>query len=308
MLSLNTTTLEAQQLSLEELKSVCETVPFMTEKRLVIVKGLLERYESKGKGAGQKKDSKATSKQNEYEQLVGFLSSVPDSTILILIDNTRIKINNTLLNDLSGKAEIRSFPLLKGKRLVQWIDRYVSSRGSGISAQASTLIAELVGSNLRIITSEIDKLVMFTSGKRIEESDVKAVVSYAQEANVFEMVDAILELKTGPAEKLLHGMMQSGAAPAFLLFMLCRQVRLMLQVKEMLNRRSSEAEIRRKLGLNAEFLWRRVLEQSSRHTIEKLKNVYFKLLDTDVAIKTGRYEGELALNLLIAELGAQSRA
>jgi len=53
MLSLNTTTLDAQKLSLEELKSVCETVPFMAEKRLVIIKGLLERYESKGKVAGQ---------------------------------------------------------------------------------------------------------------------------------------------------------------------------------------------------------------------------------------------------------------
>jgi len=132
-------------------------------------------------------------------------------------------------------------------------------------------------------------------------------VSYAQETNVFEMVDAVLELKTGLAEKLLHDLLQSGAAPAFLLFMLCRQVRLMLQVKEMLSRKSPEVEIRRKLGLNAEFIWRRVLEQSSRHTIEKLKNVYFKLLDTDVAIKTGRYDGELALNLLIVEIGLQSR-
>jgi len=97
------------------------------------------------------------------------LSSVPDSTILILLDNTRIKNTNALLNDLlSVKAEVKAFPLMKGKRLIQWIERYVSSGGSSISAQASTLIAELVGSNLRIISSEIDKLIMFTSGKCIE--------------------------------------------------------------------------------------------------------------------------------------------
>ncbi|NLL90756.1 MAG: hypothetical protein GX226_06645 [Dehalococcoidales bacterium] len=38
------------------------------------------------------------------------------------------------------------------------------------------------------------------------------------------------------------------------------------------------------------------------YSFERLKELYHKLLDTDIAIKTGKYNDELALNILIAEM------
>ncbi|GAI47375.1 unnamed protein product, partial [marine sediment metagenome] len=62
------------------------------------------------------------------------------------------------------------------------------------------------------MANEIDKLALFASGRRIEEEDVKLVVSYAQEASVFAMVDAVLEFRAGVAEQLLQKLLQRGAA------------------------------------------------------------------------------------------------
>jgi len=301
LLAANTTTLDGQQVTLDQLRTVCETVPFLAERRLVIVNGLLERFEPKSKSSRQKKITPVANQQNEYKLLATYISKIPDSTVLVLIDG-KIASNNPLLRELSAKAKVKSFPLLRDTELRQWIQRHVTEEGGSISSPAVNSLAKLVGSNLWTMINEINKLVLFTSGRRIEEEDVKTVVSYAQEANVFAMVDAILDFKAGVAEQLLQQLLQRGAAPAYLLVMLSRQVRMIVRVKELRNQGEPKIEIQDKLGLTSEFVLRKTLDQSDKYPLERLKEVYHKLLEADLSIKTGKYDDELALNILITEL------
>jgi len=306
LLAANTTILDGQQVTLDQLRAVCETVPFLSERRLVIVKGLLERFEPKSKSSGQKKITPVANQQNEYKLLATYISKIPDSTILVLIDG-RLGRNNPLFRVLSARAEVRTFPLLRNTELRKWIQRRVIEEGGSISPGAVDLLVKLVGSNLWIMKSEINKLVLFASGRRIEEEDVKRVVSYAHQANVFAMVDAILEFKAGIAEQSLHQLLEGGAAPAYLLVMLLRQVRMIVRVKELRGQGKPEVEIQNKLGLTSEFALRKTLEQAGRYSLARLKQAYHRLLETDLSIKTGKYGGELALNILIAELCQRSK-
>ena len=306
-LEANTTILDGQQMTLDRLRTVAGTLPFLAERRLVIINGLLERFEPRGKSRRQRKITEVTSQQNEYKSLGAGISQIPDSTILVLIDR-EITSNNPLFKELSDKAEIRSFPLLRGAKLRQWIQERVIKADSSISPQAVELLARLVGGNLWIMASEIDKLVLFTSGRRIEEADVNSVVSYAQQANVFAMVDAILESKVGIAEQRLQWLLQGGATPAYLLTMITRQVRMIVRAKEIRKQVKSKVEIQSKLGLTSEFALRKTLEQADRYPLERIKEVYRKLLEADISIKTGKYDSELALNILIAELCRQHKS
>jgi DNA polymerase-3 subunit delta len=307
LLAANTTVLDGQQVTLDELRAVCETVPFLAEKRLVIIQGLLGHFEPQGKPRRRRKIAPPTGKEMEYKLFAAYLSNIPDSTVLVLIDG-RIKSNNPLFKQLSAKAEVRSFPILKDDRLRQWIRREVAEQGVRISPEAVDLLARLVGGNLWIMSNEISKLALFTLGRRIEVEDIKAIVSSAQEASVFTMVDAILDFKAGVAEQLLEQLLQRGASPAYLLVMLARQVRMIVQAKELTRQGKPEVEIQNRLGLTSEFALRKTLEQAQSYRLERLREVYNKLLETDLSIKTGKYEGGLALNLLIAELCQQRRA
>jgi len=301
ILAANTTTLDGQQLTLDQLRTVCETAPFLAEKRLVIVRGLLERFEPRGKSSRQRKTTAKTAQQDEYKSLAAYMGELPDSAILVLIEG-KIGSNNPLLRELSGRAEVRSFPPLKEARLRQWIQKRVKDEGGSISPQAVDLLTRLVGGDLWTMSNEINKLVLFTSGRRIEEEDVRKVVSYAQQANVFAMIDAILEFKAGVAEQTLQQLLQRGAAPAYLLVMLSRQVQMIVRAKELRKQRKTELELQNRLGLTSEFALGKTLEQASRYPLERLKEVYHRLLEADLSIKTGKYDGELALNILIAEL------
>ncbi len=297
----NTTVLDGRQVTLEQLRGACETVPFLAEKRLVIVEGLFERYEPAGK-TGKKKSSRPSDKPEEYQAIVEAIKKLPPFTELVLLGGG-VKAGNPLLRELSAVTKVKHFPRLKELQLRQWLERRVSGAGGSISTQAAALLVRFVGNDLWTMAGEVDKLTQFAAGRRIEEADVKAVVSYAQEANVFAMVDAILEFRAGVAQELLQQLFRQGAAPAQLLTMLARQVRIIFQVKEMRDRGKARGEIQSRLGLTSDFLLRKAWDQADKYSLARLREVFHKLLEADLSIKTGKLDGEIALDILVAELG-----
>jgi DNA polymerase III delta subunit len=82
---------------------------------------------------------------------------------------------------------------------------------------------------------------------------------------------------------------------------------MIVRVKELRNQRKTRVEIQNKLGLTSEFALRKTLEQADRYPSERLKKIYHKLLEADLSIKTGKYDAELTLNILIAELSQQGK-
>ena len=307
LLSTNTTTLDGQQLTLNQLRAATETTPFLAEKRLVIVPGLLQRYEFRARTGRGKKRPPGNDQHDELKAIAAYIPQMTDSTVLVLTDSG-ISPGNSLLKGISDRAEVRSFPLLRGKKLQQWVQEHLKNKGDSASPQAVDLLAKLIGGNLWTMAGEIEKLALFTAGRRIEEEDVRLVVSQSQEANVFAMVDAIIELKARTAQQLLQQLLQKGAAPVYLMAMLSRQIQLIVRAGELRNQGKSEAEIQARLGMASEFALRKTLEQAARYRLERLKVVYHRLLETDLSVKTGQRDGELALTILIAELCQQSGA
>jgi len=231
---------------------------------------------------------------------------MPESTVLVLLES-RITGNNPLFKKIADKAVVKSFLLLKDAQLRQWVRERAKEEGGSVSPQAADLLVKLIGSNLWAMASEVNKLVLFTAGRTIEEEDVRTMVGYAQHTSVFAMVDAILEFKAELAEQLLEQLMRRGAPPAYLLTMLSRQVGMIGRARELRNQRKSRVEIQGKLGLTSEYALSKTLDQASRYSSSRLKQVYHRILEADLSIKTGKYNGELALNILVAELSRRHK-
>ncbi len=309
LLSTNTHVLEAQKLTLNELKSIGEAMPFLAEKRLVIVKGLLERFEPRDKSGRSRKSSGSGAKEDEYKSMADCIQGFPESTMLVLMDTIEIKKTslqgNPLFKSLASQARVQSFPLMKGAKLSQWIQQRVDRRSSSISRQAMNILMELIGSDLYTMANEIDKLVDFAAGRMIEEKDVRMVVSAAREEDVFALVDAIMDWNSALGGSILHQLLQSGVVPSQILVLIARQVKMLILFKELKSQTRPLAEIRAKLGISHTFVWDKISRRADRYTMGRLKEIYLNLLETDLKIKTGRFEGDLALNLLVAELCAR---
>lgn len=292
-LALNTTQFAAQQLTLSDLINTCGVVPFMGRNRLVIVEGLLSRFEPKE--GGRHPDL------GEWQALDNCASKLPPTTVLVLIDG-KIGRNNSLLKRLRPVSKVQEFLRLKDAELHQWIHSRVASSGGRISPQAMKLLSDLAGDNLWALANEIEKLCLYSRGRRIEEADVRLMTNYAREANVFNMTDAIVEKRTKVALQFLHQLLAEGMMPPYLLVMLTRQLRLMIQARELSTQRLSPAQKQEQLGLSPKYPIDRLLRQSARYPMPRLIEIYQKLLEADIAIKSGRLGDRVALDLLVAEV------
>ena len=308
-LATNTTVFEGKQVSLGQLLDACMALPFLGTSRLVIVEGLLTRFErgartSKDSDGGEAEDEPVAATKGakkEWDELKKRVGGMPPTTVLVFVDG-EIGKGNTLLKQLAPLAEVREFPVLRGAELGGWIRARVKSGAGTISPDAAKMLALFVGDNLAVLASEIDKLILYAAGRRIEDKDVKEVVSYAREANVFAMVDALIEGRSAAAAPILQQLLDEGAAAPYLLYMITRQVRLLVQIKELSNQKRNRNEIRERLAIASDFVLNKALEQSRNYSMERLEQIYRKLLETDIAIKQGTWKGELALDLLVAEL------
>ena len=299
MLATNTTVLQGGNTTPGELIAICNTIPFLAPNRLVIVEGLLGLFEQQGKGKSSPK-----TKNSGWIALKECVGQMPVSTVLVLIDG-KLKKSNSLLSQLASQAKVKEFTPLRGDQLSNWIQDRAKMCEGKISPSAARLLANLIGSNLWLLSSEIEKLCLYALGRTVDENDVKSLVSNVREFSVFDMVDAILERRSATATRLLHKLEDEGMAPPYLLFMITRQFRLVIQAKDLLQQRCKVDEIKRALGIDHDFVLRKTLEQAQKHSMKRLETIYNKLLDTDISIKTGKLKGdkgELALDLLISEL------
>lgn len=299
MVATSTTNLEGQHLTLGELRNKCNTAPFLSSHRLVIVDGLLGRFEVKqskprsGKG-------KSGNGLGEWEGLASCIKQMPETTVLMLVDG-EVKGQNPLLKKLSPLAEVRTFPLLRGRDLKVWIQQRVRAEGGDITPQAVNLLAELIGGDLWAMNGEIQKLLLYSQERPISEDDVRQLVSHVQEANIFALVDAVAEGRTELAQRILHRLYYEGMAPIYILTMITRQFRLIAQARD-LEPGLSRLQIQDRLGLKSSYSLDKTLSQAKLYDFEGVKRAYDKLLETDLAIKTGKYSDKLALELLVTEL------
>ena len=87
MAQLNTTVLEGKNLTLGTLRHACDTIPFMSDRRLVIVHGLLS-WLAQGKGAGTQKGQQPASRRSFLDELTAYLPTLPPTTRLVFEDLT----------------------------------------------------------------------------------------------------------------------------------------------------------------------------------------------------------------------------
>jgi len=303
----NTTTLTGQGLTLRDLRNNCDAFPFLSTHRLVIVDGLLGRFEHKqGRPRSAKRSAGPGAGLGEWENLASYFDQMPETTVLLLVDGD-IKAQNPFLKKLSPLADARSFPLLRGKELKAWIQRRVSEEGRDITPQAVNLLADLIGGDLWAMNGEIEKLLLYTRERPISEEDVRQLTSHLQEANIFALVDAVAEGRTESAQRILHRLYHDGVPPIHILVMITRQFRLIAQAVD-LKRGLSRTDIQNRLGLKSSYALDKTLAQARTYDLDGVKGAYDKLLETDLAIKTGRYTDKLALELLVTELACTPAA
>ena len=296
--SLNTTVLDGKGLTLAELRHACEAIPFLADKRLVIVHGLLTTL------VPRKGQELSESRQGLLDRLADYLPRLPRTTRLVFVEDTTLPSNHPVLAlaEQEPQGYVKHFEEPAPKSLPFWIRKRVRKCGGNIEPRASARLASVVGSDLRLLDQEIAKLLTYaTSERAITETDIETLVPYSKDAVIFDLVDALGHRDGPTAAKTLHRLLEAGEHPLGLFGMIVRQFRLLIQVEELKGEGASRQDVARTLKLHP-FPAGKLYAQVAHFTDGQLEKVYRHLSDTDLEIKTGRMKPEVALDLLVAGL------
>lgn len=297
LIELNTIELAGDRVTLSELQNAADAVPFLCEHRLVVVHNGLRRW---------------SSQPAEMERLLSYLGRLPQTTELIFVEEQRLDPRHPILRHLlaleqAGQARVYLCLAPSPRELPQWVRDHARGKGVVISPEAATALADAIGPDLRLMDVELDKLIAYVSPRRrVEKADVHAVVPYAQTGNIFHLADAIAERRTRQAFALLRRLRDSGSPAPYLITMIQRQFRILLQVSELTRAGVPFDEIVSRLGLR-DFTVRRAQQQARHWMPSELIDAFQLLLSADLAIKTGQLDEDTALDLLLVALISRAK-
>ena len=291
--------LQGSQTDLAELLNVCNALPFMDARRMVLVEGLLGSLEGRRSGRGRQRGGGARS-SGPWEGLAAAISLMPDSTVLVFTDGD-LGNANPLLKSLTPVAQVQPLPTPNGERLARWVKSSVEEKGGSISPTAIRSLTDMIGQDLWAIDREAEKLCLYTGGQRIEEHHVSEMVHQAREASIFTAVDAMIDGRQRVALQLLHQLRQDGRDASYVVAMVERQLRLLALARDAMDEGVRQGDLGRRIGVSNDFVLRKTVDQARRHSFADITYRYERLLEADLAIKTGRMEPDLALELLAAD-------
>jgi DNA polymerase-3 subunit delta len=287
---MNTSRLEARSASKDELNMAVNAMPFLAERRLVILEKPSARY----------------TKPKERKEFLSFLESVPPSTVLALyeeVDENKAAKHWLVKWATSVKeiARAEAFMLPKAWQTGDWVARIqkeAKSQGGEIESRAAARLAEMVGQNTRQGAQEITKLLTYVNFERaITLEDVELLSVSTAQGDIFALVDALGNGQGKAAQAMLHRLLDE--QDAFSIFgMVVRQFRLLLLAREVIE---EGGNVQGALKQHP-FVAKKLTAQARHFSLVDLESIYKHLLKIDEDAKTSQVSLDLALDIFVMEL------
>ncbi len=281
---MNTSIFDGRSATLADIRSACDAFPFLAERRLVIVDGMVSAVKGK-----------------ELKALAAYLPTLPDWTRLLLIEDKTLSARNAIVKLARTHARGYEKTFNPPRNATQWIRKRAARHGCEIEPAAAAALSEVVGSDLRAADNELVKLAAYVDGARaVTVADVTALTVYVAEANIFEMVDMLVQGDAHGAATRLHRLLEK-QEPLSLFGMIVRQFRLLLLTKTYLESGGVAGGVADAIDVHP-YAARKLPGQARKFSLPQLEGIYHRLLEYDVQMKTGQIAPDLALDLLVTAL------
>jgi len=284
-----------EKITVEKFTKEFSQTGFLASKKLIIIKNLLRQTLTKDLAEvildylGKFKDDK------EENIIVFYENNLPHSRKNAL-SGDKLKIFQKL-NTFKYSQE---FTKLADYKVVEWIQEKFKENEKTINKNLANKLFALIGNHLRLLNSEISKIASYNKDKDIQEKSVDALVSASLNDDIFLFSDKLANKKKTEAVQLLNEQLRSGANAVYLLTMIIRQFRILLQIKAALEENIPQASLAKHLSLHP-FIIKKSIASAQLYSLEELKLIYQKLLSLEKNIKSSGLKPQTLLNLFVLD-------
>jgi len=264
-----------------EVLEFLQTLPFLGNRRLLVIREI--------------------QKFDEWKDLGGYLKD-PNPASLLLMTSSELKRSNAQFKALSSHAETSELKRPYGKGLIKWVGDRFRKSGKSIDPQLSEILVQIAGEDLGILATEIEKVVL-SSGDRdkISQEDLSVSVPGGVEV-VFNLLDALGDQNGSKAMSSLRALLMGDSPPEYLVHMMAWHYRQLLRGKELVKSGLSPTQAAVKMGKKYSGLKEKFARQVGRATEIDLVRALNALADYDRELKRGQIPSGILLDRLVLEL------
>lgn len=293
--TLNFTAMDGENANFDSLVNACETLPFMSNKKIIILKGINTFIEKE--------------EVSSRDEIYKYLDTLGDHICLILVDNSNELKKNTKLYRLYNKNKrVVEFGKLKGKDLSLWVEKQLKLFNKRMSysninyfLQNSSYLSRNMNSTLYDLENELKKLIDFTIDIEITKDDVDLLLIKSLDNNIFDLLSALNSGNTDSSLKIFNEIYLSNEPIQKIIFMIARQMRLLLNYKLYKNKGYTDGDIQGKLQIKP-YEFSKISSSARNYKIENLELSLNSILAVDRKIKTSSTNDKIEMEILLVNL------
>ena len=277
--TMNYSYFDKESVSVKEIMSIGDTLPFFAEKRLIVVEN-----------SGFFKSSN--------DELAIYIKNMPDYLIIIFVEE-QIDKRNKLYKSVSETGYVSEMNAQPVSVLTKWIKGLFNAENKEITGEAVTCLLDRSGASMNLIKQEIEKLVTYVDNRPvIEKQDVEAVCSTQTVSRIFEMISAIGEKNQQKALKLYYDLLTLKEKPMSILFLIVRQFNGILQVAQGLSQGKNNSSLAKEIGIQP-FLVGKYGSCARKFTPEILYSALKDCAQVEEDVKSGKLIDRIAVEMII---------
>jgi len=269
--------LDAQEHEFQSIYDSIKNVPFLSPKKLTIIK--------------------QPSANNEFVKKVEYLiNDLPESNDVVLVEPA-IDKRSVFFKTLKQFSEVREYEELSGNELVRWIQDYAINNKGKISSSDALYLINLTGNNQIKLGNEIQKLIAYDPSISRESIDI--LVEPIPQSTVFQLLDSVFNSNVKLALEIYDDQRKQRIEPQQIIAMLAWQLHILAVIKaagEM-----SANDIAKKAGINP-FVVRKSLGIANKISLSELKDIIDQVIQLDIKSKTKMIDVDQAMKQLFISI------
>lgn len=278
---------EGRNINVKELIDLCETMPFFADRRVVLLEdtGFFK---------------------NKCDELADYMKELPDYLCLVFVED-EVDKRSKMYKAVKSCGRIGEFARQDEKTLMQWAAGILKREGKNITQRDMELLLTMTGIDMGNLRMELEKLITYTGDRNVvTRADIQEVCTTQTQNKIFDMVRAVTEKNQKRALDLYYDLLTLKEPPMRILFLLAKQFRQLLLVKEYTEEGVAQPEMASRLGVPS-FVVRNIASCARSYRISELRQAVTDFVDAEEAVKTGRLQDVLSVELLIVKYSSARR-
>ncbi|GKV66741.1 MULTISPECIES: DNA polymerase III subunit delta [unclassified Sporosarcina] len=282
---------DLEEVPVQTVLEVADELPFLVDHKLIVAKNSTFLKAT---------DNSKEKQPHQLELLEKWLENPsPTSTVVFVAPYEKLDARKKITKKIKKHAVVLEAVALQGQDMTTWIMQQSRDKGVTIDKKEAAFLIEMAGSDLLMLSTEIDKIAGYLAfSGTVTEDIIEQLVPRTPEMDVFRLTDSFVNNRRAESLSVYHDLLRNGEEPIMLSSLIASQVRLMIHIVNLRKKGYQQQQIATTLHIHPYRV--KLMMQKSLPAMTVLMKALDDLATIDLQLKTmsGNRQRRLELFLM----------